>query len=274
MSIWRVGVLGMRNLFIFAFCLSNLIYVSASDLIIQSTTSTRDSGLYEYLLPKYPEYNKLNIKVVAVGTGQAIINAKNCDGDLLIVHDTKRELEFMRKGYGIQRHSLMFNDFVIVGPSKDPAKIKNNNNPEDAFISIAKSNSKFISRSDSSGTHSAEISIWNKSKINPLPFSGKWYFESGQGMGPSLNIATAKNAYIFTDRSSWLKYKNKRNHIILYENKDKLKNEYGIILINFNRCKNINESLASDLYNWLVSDIAKMHITNYMIDDVQVFYTD
>ena len=201
----------MRNLFIFAFCLSNFIYVSASDIVIQSTTSTRDSGLYEYLLPKYPGYNKLNIKVVAVGTGQAIMNAKNCDGDLLIVHDKNRELEFMEKGYGIQRDSLMFNDFVIVGPSQDPAKIRNSINPVKAFQSIAKSNSKFISRSDSSGTHSAESSIWKKSKINPVPYSGKWYFESGQGMGPSLNIAVAKNAYIFTDRSSWLKFKNKRN---------------------------------------------------------------
>ena len=264
----------MRNFFILTFCLFNFIYVSASDIIIQSTTSTRDSGLYEYLLPKYPGYNKLNIKVVAVGTGQAIINARNCDGDLLIVHDIKRELEFMRKGYGIQRHSLMFNDFVIVGPSKDPAKINNTKNPADAFLSIAKSNSKFISRSDSSGTHSAEISIWNKSKINPVPYSGKWYFESGQGMGPSLNIAIAKNAYIFTDRSSWLKYKNKRNHLILYEDKDKLKNEYSIILINYNRCKNINQSHASSIYEWLISDSAKMYINAYMIGGVQVFYTN
>ncbi|MFL2553002.1 MAG: substrate-binding domain-containing protein [Gammaproteobacteria bacterium] len=264
----------MRNLLIFAFCLSNFIYVSANDIIIQSTTSTRDSGLYEYLLPQYPGYNELNIKVIAVGTGQAIINAKNCDGDLLIVHDIKRELEFMRKGYGIQRHSLMFNDFVIVGPSKDPAKINNTTNPADAFLLIAKSKSKFISRSDSSGTHSAEILIWDKSKINPVPYSGEWYFESGQGMGPSLNIAIAKNAYIFTDRSSWLKYRNKRNHIILYEDKDKLKNEYGIILINYNRCKNINKSYAYDLYEWLISDTAKMYINSYMIDGSQVFYSN
>ena len=269
-----MGVSAMRNLLILAFCLSNFIYVSASDIVIQSTTSTRDSGLYEYLLPKYPGYNKLNIKVVAVGTGQAIMNAKNCDGDLLIVHDKNRELEFMEKGYGIQRDSLMFNDFVIVGPSKDPAKIRKSINPVDAFQSIAKSSSKFISRSDSSGTHSAESSIWKKSKINPVPSSGKWYFESGQGMGPSLNIAVAKNAYIFTDRSSWLKFKNKRNHIVLYEDKDKLKNEYGIILINYNRCNNMNYKHASLLYDWLTSDNAKIHINNYMLEGVQVFYTN
>ena len=110
--------------------------------------------------------------------------------------------------------------------------------------------------------------------MNPLPYSGKWYFETGQGMGPSLNIAIAKNAYIFTDRSSWLKYKNKRNHRILYDNKDKLKNEYGIILVNYNRCKNMNKKNASDLYNWIVSDAAKRHINSYKIDGQQVFYTD
>jgi tungstate transport system substrate-binding protein len=179
----------------------------------------------------------------------------------------------MEKGYGIQRNSLMFNDFVIVGPSQDPAKIRNSINPVKAFQSIAKSNSKFISRSDSSGTHSAESSIWKKSKINPVLYSGKWYFESGQGMGPSLNIAVAKNAYIFTDRSSWLKFKNKRNHIVLYEDKDKLKNEYGIILVNYNRCNNMNYKYASLLYEWLISDTVKIHINTYMIDGVQVFYT-
>ena len=138
------------------------------------------------------------------------MNAKNCDGDLLIVHDKQRELDFMRQGYGIKRHSLMFNDYIIVGPSDDPAKIKNSIYPEDVFTLIAAKKSNFISRSDSSGTHSAEISIWNKTQINPSLFSGQWYIETGQGMGPSLNIAIAKNAYIFTDRSSWLKFKNKK----------------------------------------------------------------
>ena len=264
----------MVNFYTLVFCLLYIFDAYAQDLVIQSTTSTRDSGLYEYLLPQYPQRDTLSIKVVAVGTGQAIINAKNCDGDLLIVHDKNRELEFLDKGYGIKRHSLMYNDFVIVGPSSDPASINNSNSPEYAFLSIAETKSNFISRSDSSGTHSAEMSIWSKSSMNPLPYSGKWYFETGQGMGPSLNIAIAKNAYIFTDRSSWLKYKNKRNHRILYDNKDKLRNEYGIILVNYNRCKNMNKKNASDLYNWIVSDAAKRHINSYKIDGQQVFYTD
>ena len=126
----------MKNLYIFIFCSIYFFHVPASEIIIQSTSSTRDSGLYEFLLPKYPSYDQVNIKVVAVGTGQAIVNARNCDGDLLIVHDKERELEFMRQGYGIKRHSLMFNDFIIVGPQNDPAQIKNSNYPKDVFALI------------------------------------------------------------------------------------------------------------------------------------------
>lgn len=264
----------MKNLYIFIFCSIYFLHVPASEIIIQSTSSTRDSGLYEFLLPKYPSYDQVNIKVVAVGTGQAIVNARNCDGDLLIVHDKERELEFMRQGYGIKRHSLMFNDFIIVGPQNDPAQIKNSNYPKDVFALIAETKSNFISRSDSSGTHSAEMSIWSKTVINPLLSSGQWYIQTGQGMGPSLNIAIAKNAYIFTDRSSWLKFKNKKEHRILYSNKERLKNEYGLILINYNRCKNIDRANVIALYNWLISESARSFITDYKIDGTQVFYID
>ena len=264
----------MRNLYIFIFCSLYFIHVSASEIIIQSTSSTRDSGLYEFLLPQYPNYDQTNIKVVAVGTGQAIVNARNCDGDLLIVHDKERELEFMQQGYGIKRHPLMFNDFIIVGPSSDPARIKSSIKPEDVFTLIAETKSNFISRSDSSGTHSAETSIWDKTQINPSSYSGQWYIQTGQGMGPSLNIAIAKNAYIFTDRSSWLKFKNKKEHRILYSNKNRLRNEYGLILINYNRCNNIDRIDVTDLYDWLTSESAKSLITKYKIDGNQVFYID
>lgn len=264
----------IKNFYILIFCSLGLFDVSANEIVIQSTSSTRDSGLYEFLLPKYPNYDQTNIKVIAVGTGQAIVNARNCDGDLLIVHDKERELEFMRQGYGIKRHSLMFNDFVIVGPSSDPAQINNSISPEDVFTSIAQSDSKFISRSDSSGTHAAEKSIWKRTQINPLSYSGQWYIQTGQGMGPSLNIAIAKNAYIFTDRSSWLKFKNKKEHRILYSDKNQLKNEYGLILINYHRCENINKVVASNLYDWLISESGKSHITAYKINGNQVFFID
>ena len=231
----------MKNLYIFIFCSIYFFHV-ASEIIIQSTSSTRDSGLYEFLLPKYPSYDQVKL-IVAVGTGQAIVNARNCDGDLLIVHDKERELEFMRQGYGIKRHSLMFNDFIIVGPQNDPAQIKNSNYPKDVFALIAETKSIFyIKIRFKWDSFSRDVHL-EKTVINPLLSSGQWYIQTGQGMGPSLNIAIAKkNAYIFTDRSSWLKFKNKKEHRILYSNKDRLKNEYGLILINYNRCKNIDRA--------------------------------
>ena len=264
----------MHRYFLLIYCLTFFTYLSADNIVIQSTTSTRDSGLYEFLLPNYPGYVDHDIKVVAVGTGQAMLNAKNCDGDLLIVHDKKRETEFMKQGYGIKRHKLMYNDYVIIGPSRDPANVSSKKISSDVFLAIASSMSNFISRSDSSGTHFAELSIWNKASFDPSKSSGIWYFETGQGMGPSLNIAIAKDAYIFTDRSSWLKYKNKADHRILYQNRYELVNEYGLILVNYNRCNGIDKKVASDLYQWLSSDTAKKLINSYKIDNQQVFYID
>jgi tungstate transport system substrate-binding protein len=242
-------------------------------LVIQSTTSTRDSGLYNYLLPKYPYFNSIKIKVIAVGTGQAIKNAQNCDGNILIVHDEKRELEFMSKGYGIKRHALMYNDYVLIGPNDD-TYVSESSNIAEAFSRIHEKQYNFISRSDSSGTHSAELAIWRQLSLNPKRYSGKWYLESGQGMGPSLNIAVALNGYIFSDRSSWIRFKNKRNHKIIYANKSELKNKYGMILVNNQRCSSMNYENSLKLYNWLSSQDAAKHISNYSINNQNVFYID
>jgi len=249
------------------------INVFSENLLIQSTTSTRDSGLYKYLLPKYTYYNDIKIKVIAVGTGQAIKNAENCDGNILIVHDKDRELDFMAKGYGVKRHELMYNDYVLIGPSSDQ-DISKSISIADAFSRIHENKYKFVSRSDSSGTHSAELSVWRRLSLNPGAGSGKWYLESGQGMGPSLNIAVALNGYVFSDRSSWLRFKNKRKHIILYENKQELKNNYGMILVNHDRCPNLNYKYSLDLFNWLSSDEAANHIKRYRLNNQNVFYID
>ena len=155
----------------------------AQEVVIQSSTSIRDSGLYEHLLPKYPYYDNTSIKVIAVGTGQAILNSKNCDGGILIVHDERREQLFMAEGFGSKRYALMFNDYVIIGSKEDKAKIVGSNSSAEVFTKINNKKSKFISRSDSSGTHAMEIKIWNSSKLNPIDFSGSWYLETGQGMG-------------------------------------------------------------------------------------------
>lgn len=263
----------VRVIYLLLLCLLIPINTLAETLVIQSTTSTRDSGLYNYLLPKYPHFNSIKIKVIAVGTGQAIKNAENCDGNILIVHDEQRELEFMSKGYGTKRHVLMYNDYVLIGPNDD-TYVSESRNIAEAFSRIHEKQYNFISRSDSSGTHSAELSIWNQLSLNPKIYSGTWYLESGQGMGPSLNIAVALNGYIFSDRSSWIRFKNKRNHKILYANKNELKNKYGMILVNGQRCTSLNYEKSLKLYNWLSSQDAANHIINYRINKQSVFYID
>ena len=175
------------KIFLLFFFSVNILF--ADSVTIQSTTSTRDSGLYKYLLPYYPNFRNVEIKVIAVGTGQAIMNAQNCDGNILIVHDEKREDIFMANNYGSERHNLMYNDFVIIGPNEDSARVYGSSSVLEAFSKIYENKRIFISRSDSSGTHAAEIKIWSQLGINPAKYSGKWYLESGQGMGPSLNIA-------------------------------------------------------------------------------------
>ena len=260
-------------IFIFLhFSLSSNVY--ASEILIQSTTSTRDSGFYDYILPKYPNYSNLDIKVVAVGTGQAIKNAQNCDADLLIVHDEKKEIDFMNNMFGIKRENLMYNDYILVGPSTDPANVKDSPSIEISFKKIFDGSYNFVSRSDSSGTHSFELSVWKSVSINPAIYSGKWYFETGQGMGQSLNIAVSTQSYILTDRSSWENFMNKQDHSILYENSPELVNTYGIILINPNHCPRMNYPDSLSLYNWLVSEDAKKHISDFTINGSQVFYVD
>ena len=244
-----------------------------SEIIIQSTTSTRDSGLYKYLLPKYPKYDSLVIKTIAVGTGQAIRNSINCDGDLLIVHDEKREVQFMKQGYGVKRHILMYNDFVIVGPDNDPAGIRKSSSPYDAFLKIYIEKSNFVSRADSSGTNAAENKIWDAAKIDPRKFSGLWYFETGQGMGQSLNIAISLDAYTIVDRSTWIKFSNKQDHRVLFSNKKLMQNPYGLILINPDKCPDNNYPQAKLLFEWLSSESTKSLINDYKISGNQVFFT-
>ena len=262
-----------RKLFTFILLFSYQI-VFSDTLIIQSTTSTRDSGLYKYLLPFYPDFHNVKIKVIAVGTGQAIMNARNCDGNILIVHDQKREKMFMDNGFGLKRHELMYNDFILVGPKIDKAEVSTSESIDEAFSKIYKYQHKFISRSDSSGTHSAEMDIWKNVSLKPGIHSGDWYLETGQGMGQSLNIAISLDGYIFTDRSSWLRFNNKSNHTILYENPTELKNSYGMILINHNRCNNLEFAPAEKLFNWLSSDDAASLIKSYKIMNSNVFYIE
>ncbi len=240
-------------------------------LVIQSTTSTRDSGFYNYILPKFKNEKGVDARVVAVGTGQAIRNAKNCDGDLLLVHHTKSELEFVDDGYGLYRKEIMFNDYILVGPKSDPANIINEKTIVGALKKIAFEKSNFVSRGDDSGTHKKEFGLWKLTDAIPNAKLDKWYIEVGLGMGEALNIAVNKSAYILTDRATWISFRNKQNHLVIVENKPLLYNFYGIIPMSPERCPKVKFKMAETFIQWLSSDNGKKLINSYKVDGISLF---
>ena len=251
----------------------NFDSLSSKEFItLQSTTSTRDSGLYEYLLPKFTEKYGFDVRVVAVGTGQALKNAKKCDADVLIVHHKKSEEKFVKDGFGLFRKVFMFNDYVLVGPKNDPAKTKIDNSIKIALKKIVNSKSLFISRGDDSGTYKKELSIWNALGIVPDVKNDKWYLSVGQGMGGALNIAVNKNAYIISDRASWISFNNKREHEILVSNEPLLLNYYGVIPVNPIKCSGTKSKLAKIFVDWLISTSTKKLINNFKVNNNQLFF--
>jgi len=241
-------------------------------IILQSTTSTQNSGLYDYILPKFTKKNDIDVRVVAVGTGQAIKNAQNCDGDVLIVHSKDSEENFVRSGFGLYRKNLMYNDFVIIGPENDPAKVKLSGNAFEAFKKIFNKRAIFASRGDESGTHKAEIKIWNNLNINTNDFNGRWYRELGLGMGATLNVAVQMDAYVLSDRATWLAFKNKRQHLILFEGDENLFNQYGIIPVNPNKCPSVKNNLSKIFIDWMLSIEGQKYISLYKKNGQQLFF--
>ncbi|MGI9372047.1 MAG: substrate-binding domain-containing protein [Hyphomicrobiales bacterium] len=240
-------------------------------IIVQSTTSTQNSGLYDFLLPKIKEATGVTAHIVAVGTGQAIKNARNCDGDVLLVHAKKAEEDFVASGFGVKRHDLMFNQFVIIGPSDDPAQIVDAPSAKDALKKIAVAKAPFASRGDNSGTHKREEVLWNAARYDPEPFSGTWYRETGSGMGATLNIAVGMNAYTLSDEATWISFKNKRDFQILVSGDDALFNQYGIILVNQQKCPNANSGEAKKVVDWMLSADGQAAINAFRVDDKQLF---
>ena len=260
-------------LFLFLFFDLNIL-AKRNFVLIQSTTSTRDSGLYDFLIPKFNELYSIEVRVVAVGTGQAIENAKRCNADILLVHHKKSEEDFILKGYGAYRKDLMYNDFVLVGPKSDPANLKGRSNIRSSLRRIYNQQVVFISRADNSGTHKKEIELWKKSGISVNSLKNSWYLETGSGMGTSLNIAVNKSAYILSDRATWISFSNKKNHEILVENEPLLYNQYGISLISKKRCKNVNTEDSEVFINWLLSKNGKEAINSYRVNGQQLFKVD
>jgi len=226
---------------------------SKSFITLASTTSTDNSGLYRHILPLFTKTTGIQVRVVAVGTGQALRIARNGDADVLIVHHQSSEEQFVADGFGVNRFNLMYNDFILVGPKDDPAKIKGLNGINAALGEIAKHKRLFVSRGDDSGTHKRELSLWQRLKIDPRRQSGTWYRETGSGMGATLNTASAMRAYTLTDRGTWLAFKNRSRLVIVVERVPPLKNQYGVIRVSEKKHPHIKTKLAQTFIDWLLS---------------------
>ena len=247
--------------------------IAADDaIILQSTTSTANSGLYDYILPVFTDKTGVQVNVVAVGTGQAIRNAQNGDGDVLLVHARPSEEEFVEAGYGVERFDVMYNDFIIVGPASDPAGIAGGSNATAALAKISEAATPFASRADNSGTHKKEMALWEDAGIDPTVASGSWYRETGSGMGATLNTAVGMNAYTMTDRGTWISFKNKGEFQILVEGDANLFNQYGIILVNPKKHPRVNVEAGQAFIDWILGDEGQSAIASYRLDGQQLFF--
>jgi len=244
----------------------------ADTILVQSTTSTANSGLYDHLLPKFTASSGITVNVVAVGTGQAIRNAENCDGDVLLVHAKSAEEAFVAAGFGVFRRDLMYNDFVIVGPEADPARVAGMQDASAALSQIASSGAPFASRGDDSGTHKKERSLWSSTQIDIDAASGGWYREMGSGMGATLNAGIAMGAYVMTDRATWISFGNKADYRVLVEGDTELFNQYGVIPVSPKACSNVNAEAAQIFSDWLVSEAGQTAIAAYRVDGQQLFF--
>jgi tungstate transport system substrate-binding protein len=245
-----------------------------TSILMQSTTSTQNSGLFESILPKFKAATGIEVRVVAVGTGQALKNAQNGDGDVVFVHAKADEEKFVADGFGVKRLDVMYNDFVIVGPAADPAKIAGNKDVKAALKAISDSKSPFASRGDDSGTHKAELALWKAANIDAKAASGQWYRETGSGMGPTLNTAVGMGAYAFTDRGTWISFKNKGDYKVVVEGDTSLFNQYGVMLVNPAKHPQVKAAAGQSFVDWIVGPQGQAAITDYKIDGQQLFFAN
>jgi len=249
--------------------------VAAQDkfIVVASTTSTQDSGLFGHILPLFKAKTGIDVRVVAQGTGQALATAKKGDADVVFVHDKVAEAKFVEEGFGIDRREVMYNDFVIVGPKADPAKTAG----KDAIGALKKieaAKQPFASRGDKSGTHAAELRYWKAAEIDPQSGKGSWYRETGSGMGPTLNTASAMNAYAFTDRGTWLSFKNRGDLTVLVEGDTRLFNQYGVMLVNPAKHAHVKKEMGMQFIDWITSAEGQAAIASFKIDGQQLFFAN
>ena len=241
-------------------------------IVVASTTSTQDSGLFGHILPMFKTKSGIDVRVIAQGTGQALDTARRGDADVVFVHAKAQEEKFVADGFGAKRFDVMYNDFVVIGPKADPAKIKGSKDAVAALKTINDKASPFISRGDKSGTHSAELALWKVAGLDPAGAKPAWYREIGQGMGAALNTASAMGAYALSDRGTWISFKNKGDLEIIVEGDQRLFNQYGIILVNPDKHPSVKKDLGQAFIDWVISAEGQNAIRSYKIEGQQLFF--
>jgi tungstate transport system substrate-binding protein len=241
-------------------------------IIVQSTTSTENSGLFKHILPTFTKKTGIDVRVVAVGTGQAIKNAQNGDGDVLFVHDKPSEEKFVAAGFGVKRFDVMYNDYIVIGSARDPAKIAGSKDVVAAFKKIAEAKAPLVSRGDDSGTHKAELRLWKDAGVDAKAASGGWYREAGTGMGATINTGVGMGAYVFTDRATWSSFKNRGDYKIAVEGDKKLFNQYGIMLVNPEKHPKVKKAEGQAFIDWVLSAEGQNAIKSFHIGGEQQFF--
>jgi tungstate transport system substrate-binding protein len=241
-------------------------------IIVASTTSTQDSGLFDHILPLFKAKTGIDVSVIAQGTGEALDTGRRGDADVVFVHAKSEEEKFLAAGFGVKRYPVMYNDFVLIGPNSDPAGVKGTKDIIAAFKALKQKRLMFISRGDRSGTHEAELKIWTAAGIGIFRDKELWYNQTGQGMGATLNMASAANAYVLSDRGTWLSFKNKGDLVIVVEGDTRLFNQYGVILVSPQKHPNVKKELGQQFIDWLVSAEGQEAIADYKINGEQLFY--
>ncbi|HLU77099.1 MAG TPA: extracellular solute-binding protein [Burkholderiales bacterium] len=241
-------------------------------ITVASTTSTENSGLFKHILPIFEKETGIQVRVIAQGTGQALDTARRGDADVVFVHARAAEEKFISEGHGVKRHPVMYNDFVLIGPKSDSAKVKGMKDITAALQKIKYANTPFVSRGDKSGTHMAEVKLWNVAGIDIAKDKGAWYRETGQGMGPALNAAASMNGYILADRGTWISFKNRGDLEILVEGDKRLFNQYGVILVNPEKHSHVKKDAGQKFIDWIISDDGQKAIAGYKIGGEQLFF--
>ena len=269
--IWSAG-LGFLAFSSLAF--SGAALAQERTITVASTTSTEQSGLFGYLLPRFTESTGIGVKVVAVGTGQALDIGRRGDADVVFVHDKVAEEKFLAEGFGVKRFDVMYNDFVVIGPKADPAHLAGGKDVAEALRKIAVAKAAFVSRGDRSGTHEAELRLWKEAGVDLAAVKGDWYREIGQGMGAALNMASSSNAYLISDRGTWLAFKNRGDLAILTEGDKRLFNQYGVMLVNPAKHSGVKARDGQAFIDWLIAPAGQTAITDYKVGGEQLFFTN